>query len=75
MAIAPDTEKASRLWSRLTGGYDSLTLDPSPTLRQLQRELSRPSEKAMQGAWTSVGSALAGAMRTAAQALRAGQSN
>jgi hypothetical protein len=75
MAIAPDTEKTSRLWSRLSAGYDSLTLDPSPTLRQMQQDLSRPSDRTIRSAWTSVGSALAAAMRTAVQALRAGQSS
>jgi hypothetical protein len=75
MAIGPDPERTSRLWSRLTAGYDTLTLDPSPTLRQMQQELSQPSERIIQSAWTSVGSALVGAMKTAAQALRAGQSS
>jgi hypothetical protein len=75
MRTVRDQEETARLWSRLTAGYSSLTLDPSPNLRQMHRELSPHSKTVMQSAWTSVGSALVSAMRSAAQGLRADRSS
>jgi hypothetical protein len=70
MATTQDREKVSRRRSRLTTGYDSLTLDPSPRLRRLRREVFPPSETGIENAWKSVGSAMSQAMRTVARALR-----
>lgn len=70
MATTRSRKKIYRRRSRLMSGYDSLTLDPSPRLRNLREETFRPSEAAMENAWKGVGSALLSAMRTASQALR-----
>jgi hypothetical protein len=47
----------------LADGYRSLTLDPSPRLRQIREQMSRPPEEAIENAWKMVGRALLKAMR------------
>lgn len=52
------------LLATLADGYRSLTLDPSPRLRQIREQMSRPPEEAIADAWKMVGRALRNAMRT-----------
>jgi hypothetical protein len=51
----------------LLEGYRSLTLDPSPRLRQIREGMSRPPEAAIENAWQMVGKAILRAMRSVAQ--------
>lgn len=60
----PDMRKTPRRPSRLLEGFDSLTLDPSPRLRRLRMEMSRPPEAGLESAWKTVGEAMAEAVRS-----------
>jgi hypothetical protein len=75
MAGTQQREKPAGTWRTLLGGYDSLTLDPSPRLRRVREEMSRPPEEAMQSAWKMVGRALLEAMRTISPKSGAGRSS
>lgn len=70
MAGTQQKEKSAGAWQTLLDGYDSLTLDPSPALRRVREEMSRPPEEAIQSAWKEVGSALLEAMRAVSLGLR-----
>ena len=72
MGTAPDTRKAPRRRSRLLEGFDSLTLDPSPRLRRVREEMSRPPEAAIENAWKSVGEAMTEAIRSIGRTFRGG---
>lgn len=64
MAGTQEKEKAAGIWRSLLEGYDSLTLDPSPSLRRTREALSRTPESGMESAWKTVGRALVQAMRS-----------
>jgi hypothetical protein len=60
---------ASEAYRALLDGYRSLSLDPSPRLRQIREDMSRPPEEAIESAWKVVGRALLKAMRTFSETL------
>jgi hypothetical protein len=53
--------KLATAGDQLAKGFDSLTLDPSPRLRQARKR--RRSYRTMEQAWQEVGKALAEAIR------------
>lgn len=55
------TSRSNRPLSRLMKGFDSLTLDPSPSLKELRKEIE--SSNTVAEAWIATGKALADAMR------------
>ena len=69
------TERPASPLRTLLDGYGSLTLDPSPKLRQVREEMSRPPEEAIKSAWISVGRALLEAMRLIFSKPGAGRSS
>jgi hypothetical protein len=50
--------KTGRRKSHLMSGFDSLTLDPSPRLRRVRNEMSRPRDAAIADVWKSVARAM-----------------
>jgi hypothetical protein len=72
MAAAPETKKTRKPRSRLMTGFDGLTLDPSPRLRRVREEMSRPPEAGIESAWKSVGEAMAESIRSIGRTFRGG---
>jgi hypothetical protein len=60
----PEAEKRESLVRALDKGFDSLTLDPSPHLRQVRRSLAARNSTTFEQAWRDVGRAIADAMRS-----------
>jgi hypothetical protein len=53
----------------LMAGFDSLTLDPSPRLRQTRLRMAREGSATMGEAWKSTGQALVAAMISVSRTL------
>ncbi len=62
MATKTRPQGTARRKPRLTAGFDSLTLDPSPGLRRTRGRMARESQTTIGSAWKYTGKALVAAM-------------
>ena len=59
----PDQERRTSLVGAMDKGFDRLSLDPSPHLRQVRRTLEARNSTTFEQAWRDVGEAIAQAIR------------
>jgi hypothetical protein len=62
MAMTTRPQRTASRKSALTGGFDSLTLDPSVRLRRTRQKMAGESQDTIGNAWKLTGQALVAAM-------------